>query len=83
MGGGTLGAIGSHAIDSFRWMCETEISQVFCLLSAHIPQRPDKTTGAMREVTTDDEANLLFRFAGLTGPIHPPRVRAYPAHRTR
>ena len=63
MGGGTLGAIGSHAIDSFRWMVETEISQVFCLLSTHIPQRPDKTTAAMREVTTDDEANLLFRFA--------------------
>ena len=63
MGGGTLGAIGSHAIDSFRWLAETEISQVACMLSTHIAERPDKTTGAMRPVTTDDEAKLLFRFA--------------------
>ena len=68
MGGGTLGAIGSHAIDSFRWMVRAEISQVFCLLSSHIAERPDKETGAVRPVTSDDEANLLFRFAdsGLT-----------------
>jgi len=62
MGGGTLGAIGSHAIDSFRWMLGAEISQVLCLLSTHIPERPDKA-GGMRPVTTDDEAKLLFRFA--------------------
>ena len=63
MGGGTLGAIGSHAIDSFRWMLEAEISEVFCLLSSHIAARPDKESGALRPVTSDDEANLLFRFA--------------------
>jgi len=63
MGGGTLGAIGSHAIDSFRWMLGAEIVQVFCMLTTHIAERPDKTTGAMRPVTTDDEAKLLFRFA--------------------
>jgi predicted dehydrogenase len=63
MGGGTLGAIGSHVIDSFSWMLGAEISQVFCMLSTHISERPDKATGAMRRVTSDDEANLLFRFA--------------------
>lgn len=63
MGGGTLGAIGSHAVDSFRWMLGTEISQVFCLLSAHIAERPDKSTGEIRRVTSDDEAKLFFRFA--------------------
>jgi len=26
MGGGTLGAIGSHALDSFRWLLDTEVS---------------------------------------------------------
>jgi len=66
MGGGTLGAIGSHAIDSFRWMLGAEIVQVFCMLTTHIAERPDKTTGAMRPVTTDDEAKLLFRFADST-----------------
>ena len=63
MGGGTLGAIGSHAIDSFRWVLDAEISEVFCLLSTHIAARPDKASGTQRNVTTDDEAKLLFRFA--------------------
>jgi len=63
MGGGTLGAIGSHAIDSFRWVLDAEISQVSCLLSTHIGERPDKASGTLRQVTTDDEAKLLFRFA--------------------
>jgi predicted dehydrogenase len=63
MGGGTLGAIGSHAIDSFRWMVGTEIAQVFCMLSTHIAERPEKESGTIRRVTTDDEAKLLFRFA--------------------
>ena len=68
MGGGTLGAIGSHVIDSFRWMLGTEISSVLGLLSTHIKQRPYKDGGEeSRAVTTDDEAKLLFRFAD--GPL--------------
>src|SRR5262249_40489607 len=63
MGGGALGAIGSHVVDSFRWMLSTEVSQVLGMLSTHIKQRPDKSNGGMRDVTTDDEAKLLFRFA--------------------
>ncbi|MEK6279964.1 MAG: Gfo/Idh/MocA family oxidoreductase [Acidobacteriota bacterium] len=63
MGGGTLGAIGSHAIDSFRWMLDTEVSEVSCMLSTHVAERPDKASGSMRRVTTDDEANLMLRFA--------------------
>jgi len=67
MGGGTLGAIGSHVIDSFRWMLDTEISKTLGMLSTHIKQRNDKSTGEARAVTTDDEAKLLFRFAD--GPL--------------
>lgn len=63
MGGGTLGAIGSHVIDSFRWMLGTEISSVLGMLATHIKERPDKTSGTIRAVTSDDEAKLLFRFA--------------------
>ncbi len=63
VGGGTLGAIGSHVIDSFRWILDAEISSVCALLSTHIAERPDKGTGQMRPVTSDDEAKLLFRFA--------------------
>lgn len=62
MGGGTLGAIGSHVIDSFRWMLGTEIESVSCMLASHIAERPDKSTGAIRRVTSDDAANLHFRF---------------------
>lgn len=63
MGGGTLGAIGSHVIDSFRWILGAEISQVSSMLSSHIAERRDESTGEMRSVTTDDEAKLHFRFA--------------------
>jgi predicted dehydrogenase len=63
MGGGALGAIGSHVVDSFRWMLSTELTHALGMLTTHIMQRPDKTSGSMRDVTTDDEAKLLFRFA--------------------
>jgi len=63
MGGGALGAIGSHVVDSFRWLLSTEVTKVLGMLSTHIKQRPDKNSGGMRPVTTDDEAKLLFRFA--------------------
>ncbi len=63
MGGGTLGAIGSHVIDSFRWMLDTEISKTLGMLSTHIKHRNDKSSGEPRAVTTDDEAKLLFQFA--------------------
>ncbi|CAN5273774.1 Gfo/Idh/MocA family oxidoreductase [soil metagenome] len=63
-GGGALGAIGSHIIDSFLWFLGAEISQVFCQLQTHIKQRKDSKTNELREVTSDDEANLILRFAG-------------------
>lgn len=67
MGGGTLGAIGSHVIDSFRWMLGAEITHALGMLSTHIKQRLDKSSGESRAVTTDDEAKLMFRFAD--GPL--------------
>jgi predicted dehydrogenase len=63
MGGGTLGAIGSHAVDSFRWLLGAEIKEVSCMLSTHITARPEKSSGTMREVTSDDAAKLMLRFA--------------------
>ena len=62
-GGGALGAIGSHLIDSFNWFLGTEIAAVFCQLQTHIKERKDSKTGEPREVTTDDEANLILRLA--------------------
>jgi predicted dehydrogenase len=62
-GGGALGAIGSHIVDAFRWLLNTEVSEVLGNLSTHVPKRRDHA-GVVREVTTDDEADLLLRFAG-------------------
>lgn len=62
-GGGALGAIGSHQIDSLFWFLETDVTDVFCQLQAHIKQRREEKSGEMREVTSDDEANLILRFA--------------------
>jgi predicted dehydrogenase len=61
-GGGTLGAIGSHVIDTFRWFLDTEVSEVFCRLHTHVKQRPDEKTGEKREVTSDDETLLILKF---------------------
>jgi predicted dehydrogenase len=62
-GGGALGAIGSHIIDSFRWFLEAEISSVFCQLQTHVKNRKDEKSGERRFVSTDDEANLILRFS--------------------
>jgi predicted dehydrogenase len=64
-GGGVLGAIGSHAIDGFRWFLDTEITDVFCLLKTNVQQRVDQN-GVEREVTSDDEANMILKFADST-----------------
>ena len=61
-GGGALGAIGSHAVDAFRWLLGTEVSAVFGQLSTHTAERMEKQTKELRPVTTDDEAHLLLRF---------------------
>lgn len=61
-GGGALGAIGSHVIDSFHWFLGTEISRVSCQLQSQIKQRRD-SAGALRKVTSDDESMMILRFA--------------------
>lgn len=60
-GGGALGAINSHVIDSFHWFLETDVSSVVCQLQTHVKRRPSDS--GMRAVTTDDQANMLLRFA--------------------
>ncbi|MFZ1701260.1 MAG: Gfo/Idh/MocA family oxidoreductase [Pyrinomonadaceae bacterium] len=61
-GGGALGAIGSHVIDSFHWFLGADMASVFCQLQTHIKERRTRT-GEVRTVTSDDEANMLLRFA--------------------
>ena len=61
-GGGALGAIDSHVIDSLNWFLGTEISSVFCQLETHVKRRSD-LSGQVHEVTADDEAHLILKFA--------------------
>lgn len=61
-GGGALGAINSHIIDSFNWFLATDISNVVCQLQTVVKERRD-SAGIARPVTSDDEANMLLRFA--------------------
>lgn len=61
-GGGALGAIGSHAVDTLQWLADADIKEVFCRLQSHVKERKDEKTGKMRRVTSDDEANLIVKF---------------------
>jgi predicted dehydrogenase len=56
-----LGAINSHILDSFRWLLGFEVSSVFCQLRTHIKERA--FAGGRKKVTSDDEANMILRFA--------------------
>jgi predicted dehydrogenase len=60
-GGGALGAINSHVIDSLQWLLGSEVSGVACQLQTHVKKRP--YGNGHREVTSDDEALMLLRFA--------------------
>ncbi|MGE8205688.1 Gfo/Idh/MocA family protein [Heyndrickxia sp. NPDC080065] len=50
-GGGMLGAIGSHMVDSLHWWLDSELKEVFANLSTHVP------------VFTDDQGNVEHRTA--------------------
>jgi len=63
-GGGVLGAIGSHAVDSLHWLTGARTLQVSSTLATHVSERPEGTDGPRRRVTTDDEATLLLRLGG-------------------
>ena len=62
VGGGALGAIASHIVDSLHWFLGTDIASVSCQLQANVKERRD-ASGEMRPVTSDDESNMLLRVA--------------------
>src|SRR6185503_9969759 len=47
----------------FRWLLDTEVSDVSCILSTHVAECSDKTSGTTRPVTSDDSVRMLLRFA--------------------
>jgi predicted dehydrogenase len=61
-GGGALGAIGSHAIDSLRVLLG-EVREVSGVVETLIRERVDPATGKLRPVTSDDFFSSTLRFA--------------------
>lgn len=59
-GGGALGAIGSHYLDSLRWWFG-EVQVVSALLNAFVPRRPLPNGQGEAEVTSDDSATVSLR----------------------
>jgi predicted dehydrogenase len=68
-GGGMLGALGSHLFDLARWIAG-KIESLTAMLQTGYFYRVDSATGQRRQVTTDDHAQILLRFAnGAQGSI--------------
>jgi predicted dehydrogenase len=69
-GGGLLGAVGSHAVDSLRFVLGREPAEVLGVLATHVATRQDEETGEPRAVTSDDEVQALLKFGeGLTASV--------------
>jgi predicted dehydrogenase len=68
-GGGMLGAIGSHMLDLSRWLVG-KIDRISAQLQIGHFYRQEQATGVQRQVTADDHAQILLRFAnGAQGSI--------------
>lgn len=61
-GGGMLGALASHAVDSLRWWFG-DIARVCGYTATTVKERPD-AAGVMKPVTADDNFGFLVEFAG-------------------
>jgi predicted dehydrogenase len=55
MGGGVLGAIGSHAFDYIAWLFGP-VRRLCASLVVSVPQRPDPQTGELKPVDAEDSA---------------------------
>jgi predicted dehydrogenase len=63
MGGGALGAVGSHAFDYIHWLFGP-VKRLSAHLSRAIPYRPDPLEGnALKPVTADDTALITLELA--------------------
>ncbi len=67
-GGGILGALGSHVLDSVRWLVNDDVRLRGATLGRIYPTRLDDA-GAAREVTSDDIASLTFEVGDAVGTM--------------
>lgn len=69
LGGGALGALGSHTFDYLAWLFGP-IRQLCARLDTTIPFRPDPISGLARTVDADDTCHLLLQFvSGTTAQV--------------
>ncbi len=61
MGGGALGALGSHTFDYVSWLFG-EVTALSAQLSTSIPFRPDRS-GTLQPVDADDTCNLILELS--------------------
>ena len=59
-GGGWIGAWGSHAIDTLRWLLDDELTVVASMPRIDVPERRD-TDGAVQAVDAEDGFGALLR----------------------
>lgn len=82
LGGGLLGALGSHFVDALTWLLDRPVRRVSGVLRTHVRQRPD-AAGRLRPVTSDDYAHCHLDFGdGAGGALQLSAVAAgQPVHR--
>jgi len=81
MGGGTLGAIGSHMYDTLRYTTGAGAApgSVAARLTRARQARRDGTSGSLRAVTADDRADVFLLLAAGPGPAGGAAPEAVPA----
>lgn len=66
LGGGVIGALGTHAIDMLHWLCGTTLS-ANATLSTSIKQRPIAFCDDLKTVTSEDIALAQLELCELNG----------------
>lgn len=68
LGGGALGALGSHTFDYINWLFGS-VSRLSAQLSTAVSVRPDPISGEVKPVDADDSCMLMLELANGT-PCH-------------
>lgn len=68
LGGGILGAVGSHVLDGLRFVTNRELEIVSARLDTGVRERKDDS-GGLRAVDSDDYAALILEIDGAPGTV--------------
>ena len=68
LGGGVLGAAGSHVLDGLRFVLGREAKMLGARLNTAVTQLPD-SSGALQTVDSDDYASMILDFEGVPATV--------------